>query len=79
MGGLGCIIMVYRTTLFGVEGTRSETSYYMSSLKDVRAEEVFSQQLTLCQDTLRRDATTPVNALFFHPEGSVKTRRQGSR
>ena len=34
---LNCIIMVHRTTLLGAGKTRSQTSYYMSSLKDVRA------------------------------------------
>jgi predicted transposase YbfD/YdcC len=38
--GLSCIIMVHRTTLFGAGETRGDTSYYMSSLKDVRAEEM---------------------------------------
>lgn len=35
--GLACVIMVYRHTVLGAGVTRSETSYYMSSLKDVRA------------------------------------------
>lgn len=34
---LSCVIMVHRTTLLGAGKTRSQTSYYMSSLKDVRA------------------------------------------
>ena len=35
--GLACLIMVHRHSLLGAGKTRSETSYYMSSLKDVRA------------------------------------------
>lgn len=35
--GLSSLIMVHRHTLLGAGKTRSETSYYMSSLKDVRA------------------------------------------
>ena len=35
--GLACVIMVHRQTLLGAGKTRSETSYYMSSLKDIRA------------------------------------------
>lgn len=35
--GISCVIMVHRQTLLGAGKTRSETSYYMSSLKDVRA------------------------------------------
>lgn len=35
--GLASLIMVHRHTLLGAGKTRSETSYYMSSLKDVRA------------------------------------------
>ena len=35
--GLSCVIMVHRATLLGSGKTRSETSYYMSSLEDVRA------------------------------------------
>ncbi len=38
--GLACIIMVYRHTLLGGGKTRSETSYYMSSLQGVRALEM---------------------------------------
>jgi predicted transposase YbfD/YdcC len=34
---LSCVIMVHRTTLLGSGKTRSETSYYMSSLENVRA------------------------------------------
>ena len=35
--GLASLIMIHRHTLLGAGKTRSETSYYMSSLKDVRA------------------------------------------
>ncbi len=35
--GLACLIMLHRHTLLGTGKTRSQTSYYMSSLKDVRA------------------------------------------
>lgn len=35
--GLACLIMVHRHTLLGAGKTRSETGYYMSRLKDVRA------------------------------------------
>ncbi len=35
--GLACLMMVHRHTLLGAGKTRSETSYYMSSLKDVHA------------------------------------------
>ena len=34
---LACVIMVHRHTLLGAGKTRSETSYHMSSLKNVRA------------------------------------------
>lgn len=37
---LSCIVMVHRHTLLGGGKTRSDTSYYMSSLKDVRAPEL---------------------------------------
>ena len=37
---LNCLIMVHRHTLLGAGKTRSETSYYMSSLNDVRAPEM---------------------------------------
>lgn len=39
---LGCVIMVYRHTVLGAGKTRSETSYYMSSLEEVRAKEMLA-------------------------------------
>lgn len=39
---LNSLIMVHRHTLLGAGKTRSETSYYMSSLKDVRAPEMLA-------------------------------------
>ena len=39
---LNRLIMVHRHTLLGAGKTRSETSYYMSSLKDVRAPEMLA-------------------------------------
>ena len=39
---LNCLIMIHRHTLLGAGKTRSETSYYMSSLKDVRAPEMLA-------------------------------------
>lgn len=38
--GLASVIMVHRHTLLGAGKIRSDTSYYMSSLHDVRAEEL---------------------------------------
>lgn len=38
--GLACVIMVHRHTVLGAGKTRGETSYYMSSLEDVRAKEM---------------------------------------
>jgi len=38
--GLASVIMVHRHTLFGAGQIRSDTSYYMSSLQDVRAAEL---------------------------------------
>ena len=40
--GLSCVIMVYRHTLLGAGKIRSETSYYMSSLQDVRGPEMLA-------------------------------------
>src|SRR5690606_25474552 len=37
---LGSIVMVHRHTLLGAGKTRSEASYYISSLKDTRAKEM---------------------------------------
>ena len=39
---LSCVIMVHRRTLLGAGKTRSETSYYMSSLKDVKAPDLLT-------------------------------------
>lgn len=39
---LSCVIMVHRHTLLGAGKTRSETSYYMSSLKGVNAPELLA-------------------------------------
>jgi predicted transposase YbfD/YdcC len=39
---LGCVIMVYRHTVLGAGKTRSEMSYYMSSLEEVRAKEMLA-------------------------------------
>lgn len=38
--GLACVIMVHRDTLLGAGKTRSETSYYMSSLQNARASDL---------------------------------------
>lgn len=40
--GLGSIIMVHRRTLLGAGKIREEVSYYMSSLTDIRADEMLS-------------------------------------
>ena len=39
---LSCVIMVHRRTLLGAGKTRSETSYHMSSLKDVKAPDMLT-------------------------------------
>jgi predicted transposase YbfD/YdcC len=39
---LSCVIMVHRQTLLGAGKTRSETCYYMSSLKGVKAPELLA-------------------------------------
>lgn len=40
--GLSCVIRVYRHTLLGAGKIRNETSYYMSSLQDVRGPEMLA-------------------------------------